>query len=112
MIWTTGISTDRGGPVGLSADTDPHPFCLGDLPDCDRLSTVWAWAADPDSAAGSVAVDAPLFGDVAGLAFGALVDRVDPSGFSGFWGDLGGALAGSVGPLPAGVRAVVPGAPC
>src|SRR5258708_15755940 len=67
----------------------------------------WAVAAGADPAAGPVAVGAPLVGEVAGLAVGALVDGGLAAGAAGRdGGQRWRVCAAPPGGLPAGIGAV------
>lgn len=79
---------------------------IEDVVDRDWLIAVWAEPAEIDADAGAVAVVAPLLAQVAGIAFGALVDGDVASGGAGRDGDgrCGGrvGVAGAPGGLAAG----------
>jgi len=80
--------------------------CVEELVDGEQFAA-GAGAAGPDPAGGPVAVVAPLFGEVAGVALVALVDGVLSARSGGGQGDvLGCRVAAAPGGLSAGVAAV------
>src|SRR6266699_3272589 len=79
-----------------------------DVADGDGLIAVWAESAEVDAPAWAVAVVAVLLGEVAGVAFGALVDGDVTSRGAGRHDDgwSGVGVAGAPGGLAAGGCAV------